>query len=68
MIVSYATSPTLPMPRSCFVSYTPSPEAQLPVPIEQACAASAYVVELGRELNLDTTRLALAGDSVVGAI
>jgi acetyl esterase len=49
-----------------FVSYTPSPEAQFPVPIEQAYAATAYVAEHGRELNLDATRLALAGDSVGG--
>jgi len=49
-----------------FVSYTPSPEAQFPVPIEQAYAATAYVAEHGRELNLDSTRLALAGDSVGG--
>ena len=49
-----------------FVNYTPSPEAQFPVPIEQAYAAAAYVAEHGRELNLDTTRLALAGDSVGG--
>jgi acetyl esterase len=49
-----------------FVSYAPSPEAQFPVPIEQAYAATAYVAEHGRELNLDTTRLALAGDSVGG--
>jgi len=49
-----------------FVSYTPSPEAQFPVPTEQAYAATAYVAEHGRELNLDTTRLAVAGDSVGG--
>lgn len=49
-----------------FVSYTPSPEAQFPLPIEQAYAATAYVAEHGRELNLDATRLALAGDSVGG--
>jgi acetyl esterase len=49
-----------------FVSYTPSPEAQFPVSIEQAYAATTYVAEHGRELNLDTTRLAVAGDSVGG--
>src|SRR5215475_12398610 len=49
-----------------FVSYTPSPEAQFPVPIEQAYAATAYIAEHGKELNLDTTRLAVAGDSVGG--
>jgi acetyl esterase len=51
-----------------FVSYTPSPEAQFPVPIEQAYAATAYVAEHGRELNLDSTRLALAGDSAGGNV
>jgi acetyl esterase len=49
-----------------FVNYTPSPEAQYPVPIEQAYAATKYVAEHGKELNLDSTRLALAGDSVGG--
>ena len=49
-----------------FVSYTPSPEAQFPVPIEQAYAATAYVAEHGKELSLDVTRLAVAGDSVGG--
>src|SRR5215469_2296419 len=49
-----------------FVSYTPSPETQFPVPIEQAYAATAYVAEHGKELNLDVTRLAVAGDSVGG--
>lgn len=49
-----------------FVSYTPAPEVQFPVPIEQAYAATAYVADHGRELNLDSTRLALAGDSAGG--
>jgi acetyl esterase len=49
-----------------FVSFTPAPEAQFPVPIEQAYAATAYVAEHGRELDLDSTRLALAGDSAGG--
>ena len=49
-----------------FVNYTPSPEAQYPVPIEQAYAATKYVAEHGRELNLDSTRLAVMGDSVGG--
>jgi acetyl esterase len=49
-----------------FVNYTPSPEAHFPVPIEQAYAATKYIAEHGRELNLDGTRLALAGDSVGG--
>ncbi|HKV92251.1 MAG TPA: alpha/beta hydrolase [Candidatus Angelobacter sp.] len=49
-----------------FVNYTPSPEGQFPVPIEQAYAATKYVAEHGKELGVDSSRLALAGDSVGG--
>src|SRR5262245_21428123 len=49
-----------------FVNYTPSPEAQFPIPIEQGFAALKYVAEHGDELGLDATRLAVAGDSVGG--
>ncbi len=49
-----------------FVNYTPSPEAQYPVPIEQAYAATKYIGEHGHEFGLDGSRLALAGDSVGG--
>jgi acetyl esterase len=49
-----------------FVNYTPSPEAKYPVPIEQAYAATKYIAENGRKLNLDSSRLAVAGDSVGG--
>lgn len=49
-----------------FVAYTPSPEAQFPTPIEQAYAATKYVAEHGSELNIDSARLAVAGDSVGG--
>jgi acetyl esterase len=49
-----------------FVNYTPSPEAQFPVPIEQAYAATKYVAEHGKEFGLDTSRIAVAGDSVGG--
>jgi len=49
-----------------FVNYTPSPEAQFPIPIEQGYAAMKYVAEHGDELGFDTTRLAIAGDSVGG--
>lgn len=49
-----------------FVNYTPSPEAQFPVSIEQCYAATKYVSENGKELGLDPSRLALAGDSVGG--
>src|SRR5262245_13208376 len=49
-----------------FVNYTPSPEAQFPIPIEEAFAATKYVAEHGDELGLDSMRLAVAGDSVGG--
>ena len=49
-----------------FVNYTPSPEAQFPVPIEQCYAATKYVSEHGKELGVDPTRLAVAGESVGG--
>ncbi|MFB7333781.1 alpha/beta hydrolase [Streptomyces adustus] len=49
-----------------FVDYTPSPEAQFPVPIEQAYAVAKWVAAHGAEINLDSSRLAVAGDSVGG--
>jgi acetyl esterase len=49
-----------------FVNYTPSPEAQFPIPIEQAYAATQYISEHGKELKLDARRIAVAGDSVGG--
>jgi acetyl esterase len=49
-----------------FVNYTPSPEAKYPVPLEQAYAAAKWVAENGQTINVDPTRLAVAGDSVGG--
>jgi acetyl esterase len=49
-----------------FVNYTPSPEAQFPVPVEQVYAATQYVSEHGKDLRLDASRLAVAGDSAGG--
>ncbi|WP_258879042.1 alpha/beta hydrolase [Paraburkholderia sp. BL6669N2] len=49
-----------------FVDYDRSPEAQYPVPIEQAYAATEYVARHGRELGVDSSRMAVAGDSVGG--
>lgn len=49
-----------------FVNYTPSPEAQYPKPIEEAYAATKYVAENSSELNLDSSRIAVVGDSVGG--
>ncbi|MGH8578570.1 MAG: alpha/beta hydrolase [Gammaproteobacteria bacterium] len=44
-----------------FVNYTPSPEAHYPVAINQA-----YAAEHGREINVDSKRLGVAGNSVGG--
>jgi len=49
-----------------FVNYTPSPEAHYPVAINQAYAATKWVAEHADEINVDTSRLAVAGNSVGG--
>lgn len=48
-----------------FVSYTPSPEAQFPVPVEQVYAATAYIAQHGKDFEArlsaaTTARLAMA--------
>jgi acetyl esterase/lipase len=49
-----------------FVNYTPSPEAKYPVSLEQAYAASKWVAENGQTIHVDSSRLAVVGDSVGG--
>jgi len=49
-----------------FVDYSRAPEARYPVAIEQAYAATRYVVENAADLRIDPLRLAVAGDSVGG--
>lgn len=49
-----------------FVNYTPSPEAQYPVAINQAYAATEWVANHGNEIGVNGKRLALAGNSVGG--
>lgn len=49
-----------------FVNYTPSPEAHYPVAINQAYAATKWVAEHASEINVDASRLAVAGNSVGG--
>ncbi|MGH7988181.1 MAG: alpha/beta hydrolase [Candidatus Binataceae bacterium] len=49
-----------------FVDFSRSPEARYPVALEEAYAAAKYVAENGKALNLDTSRFAVAGDSVGG--
>jgi acetyl esterase/lipase len=49
-----------------FVNYTPSPEAKYPVSLEQAYAATKWVSENGQAIHVDSSRLAVVGDSVGG--
>jgi acetyl esterase len=49
-----------------FVDYARAPEACYPVAIEQAYAATRYVVDHATSLHIDPLRLAVMGDSVGG--
>jgi acetyl esterase len=49
-----------------FVDYSRAPEAKYPVAVEEAYAATNYVAEHGGDLNLDSSRIAVAGDSAGG--
>jgi acetyl esterase/lipase len=49
-----------------FVDYTPSPEAGYGVAINQAYGATKWVAAHGKEIQVDGSRLAVAGNSVGG--
>src|SRR3954464_4441507 len=49
-----------------FVEYDRSPEARYPVAIEQAYATARFLTANGVKGNLDSSRMAVAGDSVGG--
>jgi len=49
-----------------FVEYDRSPEAKYPIAINQAYDATKWIAKNGSSLGLDTTRIAVAGDSVGG--
>lgn len=49
-----------------FVNYSLSPEAKFPVAINEAYAATKWVAENGQTIQVDPSRLAVAGDSVGG--
>ena len=51
-----------------FVDYDRAPEVQFPIPLEEAYAATKYVAENGSTLNVDSSRLAVVGDSAGGNI
>jgi acetyl esterase len=49
-----------------FVNYTLAPEAKYPINLEEAYATTKWIAENGQTLNLDSSRLVVAGDSVGG--
>ena len=49
-----------------FVNYTLSPEAKYPVALEQVYAATKWVAQNGQTINVNSSRLAVVGDSVGG--
>ena len=49
-----------------FVNYTLSPEAKYPTALEQVYAVANSVAQNGQSINVDSSRLAVVGDSVGG--
>ena len=49
-----------------FVEYSRSPEVRYPVALEECYAATRWVAEHGGEINLESSQLAVAGDSAGG--
>lgn len=49
-----------------YVDYSPSPETHYPTAIDQAYAATQWVATHGEEIGVDSSRLAVAGNSVGG--
>lgn len=49
-----------------FVDYDRSPESQYPIAIEEAYAATKYISENGNSFNINSSKLAVMGDSVGG--
>lgn len=48
------------------VEYRPSPENRCPGPVDDCYEALCHVVEIAGELNIDPSRIAVAGDSAGG--
>jgi acetyl esterase len=51
-----------------FVDYTRAPEGQYPVIHEEGYAVAKWIAQNGKTLNLDASRMAIAGDSVGGLL
>ncbi|MDL9946540.1 alpha/beta hydrolase [Gordonia sp. ABSL11-1] len=50
------------------VDYRMAPENKFPVPVDEVNAVLAWVRDRGRDLGVDTTRIAIGGDSAGGNI
>lgn len=51
-----------------FVKFSRAPEAQFPIPVDEAYAATEYIAQYGASLKIDGTRLAVVGDGTGGNI
>ena len=51
-----------------FVKYTRAPEARYPVAIEEGFAVTKWIFETGKMMNVDPSRIAVAGDGAGGNI
>ena len=51
-----------------FVKYSRSPEARYPVAIEEGYAVTKWIFETGKMINVDPSRIAVAGDGAGGNI
>lgn len=49
-----------------FVNYTPAPEQKYPRQVDEIYAAATWVAENGREIEVDSDRLAVVGNSAGG--
>lgn len=49
-----------------FINYTPTPDAKYPTQVNEIYAATKWVAEHGREIDVDGTNLAIVGNSVGG--
>lgn len=49
-----------------FIDYTLAPEGSYPIAHEECYAATTWIAENGKKINVDSSRLAFAGDSAGG--
>lgn len=49
-----------------FINYTPTPDKKFPQQVNEIYAATKWVAENGKEINVDGTNLAVVGNSVGG--